>query len=85
LSISAIAPLSVNWILSWKKKEEIVALWTGTCAAKHSAQATAISGSIPGLGITCELSLQLLILSLALRVFLRVLRFSRSLRKNQHS
>jgi hypothetical protein len=42
---------------------------------------TVASGSIPGLGVICELSL-LLIISIASRVFLRVLRFS-SLRKNQ--
>ena len=41
------------------------------------------TGSIPGPGVICGLSL-LLVLSLAPRVFLRVLRFS-SLRKNQHS
>ena len=41
------------------------------------------SGSIPGPGVICGLSL-LLVLSLAPRVFLRVLRIS-SLRKNQHS
>jgi hypothetical protein len=40
-------------------------------------------GPIPGFGVICELSL-LLILSLASRVFPRVLRFS-FLRKNQHS
>ena len=40
-------------------------------------------GSIPGSGVTCGLSL-LLVLILAPRVFLRVLQFS-SLRKNQHS
>ena len=40
-------------------------------------------GSIPGPGITCGLSL-LLVLVPAPRVFLRVLRFS-SLHKNQHS
>ena len=40
-------------------------------------------GSIPGLGTICGLSLLLLLVS-ALRVFLRVLRFS-SLHKNQHS
>ena len=39
-------------------------------------------GSIPGPGVICGLSL-LLVLVLALRVFLRVLRFS-SLHKNQH-
>ena len=41
------------------------------------------TGSIPGPGVICGLSL-LLVLSLAPRVFLRVLRFS-SLLKNQHS
>ena len=40
-------------------------------------------GSIPGPGVTCGLSL-LLVLVPAPRVFLRVLRFS-SLHKNQHS
>ena len=40
-------------------------------------------GSIPGPGVTCGLSL-LLVLVLARRVFLRVLRFS-SLHKNQHA
>ena len=39
-------------------------------------------GSIPGPGVTCELSV-LLVLVPAPRVFLRVLRFS-SLHKNQH-
>ena len=42
-----------------------------------------VLGSIPGPGVICGLNL-LLVLALAPRVFLRVLRFS-SLLKNQHS
>jgi hypothetical protein len=54
----------------------------GGIAARWTPPATAISGSIHGLCVTCELCL-LLILSLASRVFPWVLWFS-SLRKNQH-
>ena len=66
-----------TWHCSWKS-------WGCRDGAVVRALASHLCGlgSIPGPGVTCGLSL-LLVLALAPRVFLRVLRFS-SLHKNQH-
>ena len=58
-------------------------LWSwGGAVVRALASHQYVSGSIPGPGVICGLSL-LLVLVLAPRVFLRVFRFS-SLLKNQH-
>ena len=65
-------PFAVNAILNLRDGTVVRALASNQCGP----------GSIPGLGVICGLSLSL-VLVLAPRVFLRVLRFS-SLHKNQH-
>ena len=56
--------------------------WQGWRSGESTRLPPMWPGSIPGTGVICGLSL-LLVLALAPRVFLRVLRFS-SLHKNQH-
>ena len=56
--------------------------WQGWRSGENTCLPPMWPGSIPGPGVICGLSL-LLVLVLAPRVFLRVLRFS-SLHKNQH-
>ena len=73
LSIACILGTSYLCIYSYRGAQ-VAQQW------ERSPLATMVSGSIPGTGIICELSL--LVLSCASRVFLRVLRFS-SLHKNQ--
>ena len=69
--------------------QRLVELALGDLGSRDGAVVRALAshrcdpGSIPGPGVTCGLSL-LLVLVLAPRVFLRVLRFS-SLHKNQHA
>ena len=77
----------------FKEPQERIYVWKMECFGPLGSRGGAVvralashqcgTGSIPGPGVICGLSL-LLVLSLSPRVFLRVLRFS-SLRKNQHS
>jgi hypothetical protein len=64
--------LGMNKVCENRTNEAMILGSMGGVAARRSPLATVTSGSTPGLGVICELSL-LLILSLALMVFLRVL------------
>jgi hypothetical protein len=82
LAVMMIAVMVIMVVVVMVAKVAIMGSMGGV-AVERPPLTTVTQVSIPGIGVICELSL-LLILSLASRVVLQVLRFI-SLRKKQHS